>query len=458
MAEIFYDHRPELAGLELPYSLEAEQSVLGAVLLDSSCLSAVLDSLRPGAFYRQEHMRLFEIMLRLFTTGQPVDFVTVLEAACREDVFPSEAEAKIYLAQLTQIVPSTRNVEAYANIVREKGYLRSLMGAAQEMIENSRSSGEDAHTIMDFAEQRIFDIRSERHGSKLLPIDAILLDIYDRLQRLSGEGREQYLGIPTGFGELDRLMTGLNRSDLILLAARPGMGKTSFALNIASHVAIKEGKTVAIFSLEMSREQLGMRLLSAESQVDSKKLQTGRLTPDEWNQLAKAAANISRTNLWIDDNPALTVSDMNAQCRRVKGLGLVVIDYLQLMTSAGFGQGAHNQNRTQIVSEISRFLKIMAKELNVPLVTLSQLNRASADRANKRPVLSDLRESGSIEQDADIVMGLYREGYYEPETENPNAAECIILKNRHGEVGTVDLLWQPEFTSYASLDRWHHDG
>jgi len=397
-------------------------------------------------------MRLFEIMLRLFTTGQPVDFVTVLEAACREDVFPSEAEAKIYLAQLTQIVPSTRNVEAYANIVREKGYLRSLMGAAQEMIENSRSSGEDAHTIMDFAEQRIFDIRSERHGSKLLPIDAILLDIYDRLQRLSGEGREQYLGIPTGFGELDRLMTGLNRSDLILLAARPGMGKTSFALNIASHVAIKEGKTVAIFSLEMSREQLVERVMSGDALVPGPKMRTGELSHQEWVRLAASAKELAKAPILVDDTAAITVPEMKARLRRVRDVGFVIIDYLQLMSS-----GSRNENRVQVVSEITRSLKVMAKEMNVPVLVLSQLSRQPESRSDHRPMLSDLRESGSIEQDADLVLFLYRDAYYNRDTEDQNIAECIVAKNRHGETGVVKLIWDGAHTRFASPEYYRDE-
>jgi len=450
-----YDHydRPEIAGGSLPYSLEAEQSVLGAVLVEPSCISTVLESLRPGAFYREEHSRLFEIMLRLFTTGQPVDFVTVLEGACREEIFPSEAEAKIYLTQLTQIVPSTRNVEAYANIVREKSYLRALMVAAQEIIENSRSSGEDAQTIMDAAEQRIFDIRSERHGSKLLPIDTILIDIYDRLQRLSGEDREQYLGIPTGFRELDRVMTGLNNSDLILLASRPGMGKTSFALNIAANVAIKSGKTVAIFSLEMSREQLVERIMSSDALVDGPKMRTGELSNQEWMRIAACARELAKAPILVDDTAAITVPEMKARLRRVRDVGLVIIDYLQLMST-----GSRFENRVQAVSEITRSLKIMAKEMNVPVLVLSQLSRQTESRSDRRPMLSDLRESGSIEQDADLVLFLYRDAYYNRDTEEQNVAECIVAKNRHGETGVTKLFWNGAHTRFTNLEHYRDEG
>jgi replicative DNA helicase len=432
---------------EPPYSLEAEQSVLGAVLVDPLSLSVVLDSLKPGSFYREEHARLFEIMLRLFTTARPVDFVTVLELACRENVFASEADAKVYLARLAQIVPSTRNVEAYAAIVREKSYLRALVSAAREMMENVRSSGEDAQAIMDAAEQRIFDIRADRHASRLMPVDAILIDIYDRLQRLSGDDREDYLGIPTGFGDLDRVMTGLNKSDLILLAARPGMGKTSFALNIATSVAQKAGKTVCVFSLEMSREQLVERIMSSDALVPGPRMRTGELSSQEWVRLAASARELAGMPVLVDDTAAITVPEMKARLRRVREVGLVIIDYLQLMSG-----GSRSENRVQAVSEITRSLKVMAKELNVPIIVLSQLSRSPETRADHRPMLSDLRESGSIEQDADLVMFLYREAYYNRDTGEQNVAECIVAKNRHGETGVIKLGWDGEHTRFTSLE------
>ncbi|HHY52756.1 MAG TPA: replicative DNA helicase [Clostridiales bacterium] len=446
------DRPTDLLDQALPYSLEAEQSVLGAVLVDASCLSVVLDNLRPSNFYREEHQKIFEIMLHLFTTAQPVDFVTVLEQVCRENVFPSEADAKVYLTQLVEIVPSTRNVEAYANIVREKSYLRSLISAAHEIIENSRDSGESAQTILDSAEQRIFEIRADRHSSKLLPIGDVLLDIYDRLQKLSGEDREQYLGIPTGFGMLDRVITGLNKSDLILLAARPAMGKTSFALNIATNVAMKAKKTVAIFSLEMSREQLVERILASDALVQGTRMRTGELSPEEWVRLAISSKELAKAPILIDDTASLTVPEMKARLRRVKDLGLVIIDYLQLMSGGG-----RNENRVQVVSEITRSLKVMAKELNVPVIVLSQLSRQTESRADHRPMLSDLRESGSIEQDADLVLFLYREAYYNRDSGEQNIAECIVAKNRHGETGTVKLGWDGEHTKFSGLEMYRDE-
>jgi len=446
------DRPTDLLDQALPYSLEAEQSVLGAVLVDASCLSVVLDNLRPSNFYREEHQKIFEIMLHLFTTAQPVDFVTVLEQVCRENVFPSEADAKVYLTQLVEIVPSTRNVEAYANIVREKSYLRSLISAAHEIIENSRDSGESAQTILDSAEQRIFEIRADRHSSKLLPIGDVLLDIYDRLQKLSGEDREQYLGIPTGFGMLDRVITGLNKSDLILLAARPAMGKTSFALNIATNVAMKAKKTVAIFSLEMSREQLVERILASDAMVQGTRMRTGELSPEEWVRLAISSKELAKAPILIDDTASLTVPEMKARLRRVKDLGLVIIDYLQLMNGGG-----RNDNRVQVVSEITRSLKVMAKELNVPVIVLSQLSRQTETRADHRPMLSDLRESGSIEQDADLVLFLYREAYYNRDSGEQNIAECIVAKNRHGETGTVKLGWDGEHTKFSGLEMYRDE-
>ncbi len=452
MSQQFTDHTTGLLDQALPYSLEAEQSVLGAVLVDASCLSVVLDNLRPSNFYREEHQKIFEIMLQLFTTAQPVDFVTVLEQVCRENIFPTEADAKVYLSQLVEIVPSTRNVEAYASIVREKSYLRSLIATAHEIIENSRDSGESAQTILDSAEQRIFDIRSDRHSSKLLPIGDILLDIYDRLQKLSGEDREQYLGIPTGFGMLDRMITGLNKSDLILLAARPAMGKTSFALNIATNVATKAKKTVALFSLEMSREQLVERILSSDALVQGTRMRTGELSPEEWVRLAVSSKELAKAPILVDDTASITVHEMKARLRRVKDLGLVIIDYLQLMSGGGRGE-----NRVQVVSEITRSLKVMAKELNIPVIVLSQLSRQTESRADHRPMLSDLRESGSIEQDADLVLFLYREAYYNRDSTEQNIAECIVAKNRHGETGTVKLGWDGEHTKFSGLEMYRDE-
>jgi len=443
---------PPLDLQDLPYNLEAEQSVLGAVLVDSGCIAVVLDELRPESFYRPEHAALFEIMVRLFTTAQPIDYVTVLDLARREEVFQSEADAKIYLAQLVQIVPSTGNVGAYAKIVQEKYLVRSLMLAAREIIENSRGAQEDAQLLMDSAEQKIFDIRAGRDSSKLQRIDGIILDVYDRLQRLSGDDKSEFLGIPTGFSALDRIMTGMNKSDLVLVAARPAMGKTSFALNIASNVALKARKKVAIFSLEMSKEQVVERILSSDARVQNKKMRIGEVDGDGWVRLARSANELAKSPIYIDDSAGITVGEMKARLRREKQLGVVVIDYLQLMSSPG-----RNENRVQVVSEITRSLKVMAKELNVPVVVLSQLSREVEKRQDHTPLLSDLRESGSIEQDADLVLFLHRPAYYDRDSDAHNIAHCIVAKNRHGETATVELGWDGEHTRFTGLEVFHSE-
>ncbi|RPF47787.1 replicative DNA helicase [Hydrogenoanaerobacterium saccharovorans] len=439
---------------QMPFNLEAEQSVLGAVLVDSSCIARVLEYIKPECFYKQQHVEIFGILMRMFTSGQPIDIITVLEQVKSEEVFPSEQDAKIYLTQLVQIVPSTANVESYAQIVQEKYYVRCLMTAARDIIENSRDVSYDAKTLLDTAEQRIFEIRKGRETRGLQRINEIIIDTYDHLQKLSGTDKSQHLGTPSGFTQLDNLITGLNKSDLILLAARPAMGKTSFALNIATNVA-KKSKTVAVFSLEMSKEQLVQRILSSEAKVQSHLLRTGNLATDDWTRLAEAAEILSKVPLYIDDSSGITVAEMKARLRRMKDLGLVVIDYLQLMSS-----GRRIDNRVQEVSEITRGLKILAKDLNVPVITLSQLSRGPEMRGldARRPVLSDLRESGSIEQDADLVLFLYRDEYYNKDTEDKNIAECIIAKNRHGETDSVKLAWDGQYTLFSNLELYRDEG
>lgn len=434
----------------LPYNLEAEQSVLGAVLVDAACLAVVLDEVKPESFYRPEHAGIFEIMVRLFTTAQPIDYITVLDHARREEIFASEGDAKVYLSQLVQIVPSTGNAAAYAKIVQEKYLVRSLMLAAREIIDNSRGGQEDAQLLMDSAEQKIFEIRSGRDGSKLQRIDGIILEVYDRLQRVSGEDKSQFLGVPTGFAALDRVMTGLNKSDLVLVASRPAMGKTSFALNIATNVATKANKKVAIFSLEMSKEQVVERMLSSDARVQNKKMRTGEIDGDGWVRLARSANELAKAPIYIDDSAGITVNEMKARLRRERGLGVVIIDYLQLMSSA-----TRNENRVQVVSEITRSLKVMAKELDVPVVVLSQLSREVEKRQDHTPMLSDLRESGSIEQDADLVMFLHRPAYYDRDSEAQNVAQCIVAKNRHGETATIELGWDGEHTKFTGLEVFH---
>jgi len=442
----------ELLHRVMPHSLEAEQAVLGAMLIDSRCVPEVITMLKPADFYLETNRNIFDTVLAMLNYSQAIDPVTVLEQM-RNSGGATESTAR-YLVELMNITPTATNVREYASIVADRALLRAVAETSGEITDLVHTGGGTADEVLEVAERRIFALREDRTAGGLEPVSRVLVQAYAKIQEAAN--RDSHIpGTSTGLPDVDRAIMGLNDSDLIFIASRPGMGKTSIALNMALSAAKSSGKAIAIFSLEMGREQLAMRLLSSESYVDSKKLLTGRLSQEEWRKLGAAASSISKTNIYIDDNPTLTVSDMNAQCRRISNLGLIVIDYLQLMTSAGSNIGSANANRQQVVSEISRFLKIMAKELNVPVICLSQLNRASADRANKRPMLSDLRESGSIEQDADIVMGLYRDGYYNPETENPNAAECIIMKNRHGEVGTVDLLWLPEYTTYTSLERRH---
>ncbi len=446
------------SALNLPFSPEAEQSVLGAVLLDSSCLDRVAQILpRPDYFYQTNNSLIYSTMLEMFTVGQPVDFVTVLEKLKEAESF-DEANGKTYLLQLAQLVPSISNVESYANIVRDKYDIRTLITTARDIVEEASTGAADASTLLDSAEQRIFDIRRGKNMQGLQRIDEIIVQTFDRLDRLNSPDADLYKGVPSGIKELDDTITGLNRSDFILLGARPGMGKTSFALNIARHAAVKANKRVAFFSLEMSKEQLASRLLSTEAMVSGTKLRTGKLSDDEWIHIIEAGDILSKTQMYFDDNPSITVPEMKAKLRRLKDVDLVVVDYLQLMNSSG-----RIDNRVQEISQITRNMKIMAKELNVPVLTLSQLARDSEKRTNHRPVLSDLRDSGSIEQDADIVLFLYREDYYQ-DSETPgengdkNSGECIIAKNRHGETKTIPLHWQGEFMRFTAQEVVRSEG
>lgn len=445
-------------GLNLPYSPEAEQSVLGAVLLDSSCLDRIAEILpRAEYFHLANHRMIYDAMLEMFTLGQPVDFVTVLDKLKQNPAF-DQVNGKTYLLQLAQIVPSVSNVETYAGIVRDKYDIRTLITTARDILEEASEGGDDAATLLDSAEQRIFDIRRGKNMQGLQRINEVIIETFDRLDLLNSPDSDQFKSISTGIRDLDETITGLNRSDLILLAARPGMGKTSLALNIALNVGKNSGKTVAMFSLEMSKEQLALRLLSSEALVESNRLLTGELRESDWMKVAEAAGVLSRADIRLDDNPLLTVSDMNAKCRRLDNLGLVVIDYLQLMSSAGGSMKHSGESRQQAVSDISRMLKIMAKELQVPVLCLSQLSRANEKRDDKRPMLSDLRESGAIEQDADIVLFIFREDYYSPDSDKRNIAELIVAKNRHGETGKVELKWMPEFTTFDTLEKRFGEG
>ncbi len=441
----------ELDNLALPHSVEAEQAVLGSMLLDERCVPDVIARLSPDDFYLRQNRELYQVLYGMFNRFETIDPVTVLDRMKQAGVYDENASLP-YLSQLMEITPTAANVLEYADIVADKALLRRVGETAGELEEMVRKESGTAQQILEAAEQRIYAIRQGKSSWEMAHIATVLGQVWDTIKERQSSG-EEFPGISTGLIDLDRRISGLNNSDLIILAARPGMGKTSLALNIALEAGKRAGKAVAVFSLEMSREQLGMRLISMESLIDNKKLLTGRLSgEEEWTRAAMAVATLSQANIYIDDDATLSVADMNAKCRRVKNLGLVVVDYLQLMTSAGGPQRA-NDNRQQIVSDMSRSLKLMAKELNVPVLCLSQLSRANESRSagQRRPMLSDLRESGSIEQDADIVMFIYRESYYENDTENPNVAECIVAKNRHGETGTVLLEWRPEFTTFRNL-------
>ena len=420
------------------------------MLIDPRCVSEVIDKLRTDDFYIRQNKEIYETIYSMFNYSLTIDPVTVLENM-KQNGYYDENQSRGYILQLMDTTPTAANVGEYIEIIKDKTLLRRVAEAAGEltaMIQEGTSTGQD---ILEAAEQRIYAIRQGRAARGLVPISDVIIDVYDRLEELAAS-ENAIPGMSTGLRDLDRAISGLNNTDLILLAARPGMGKTSMALNVLLDAGKKSGKKVAFFSLEMSREQLALRLISSECFVDNKKLVTGKLSDEDWESVAAAADSLNRSTIYIDDDSSVTVADINAKCRRVENLGLIVIDYLQLMQSAGGKSNNRGENRQQVVSDISRSLKIMAKELNVPVLCLSQLSRANESRNDKRPMLSDLRESGAIEQDADIVLFLYREGYYNKDTENPNLAECIIAKNRHGETGTVELQWTPEFTTFTDME------
>ena len=451
-------------GVSLPYNMQAEQSVLGAALLQPDVIPELVETLRPEMFYARQNGEICSEMVRLFTAGQTVDFVTLLDAVSTGGVFESTDAAKIYLTGLAETVPSISNVKAYAKIVEEKYLVRQLMGAAKDILEKSGEES-DADLLLESAEQKIYEIRSGRDQSSLTSISSVIIETLVNLQKISGPDRDKYAGVPTGFTYLDTMLSGgLGRSDLIILAARPGMGKTSFALNIATNVAKKQRVPVAIFSLEMTKDQLTSRILSAEAGIESQAFRTGALSGADWEDLAQASEMLHNAPIYMDDTSGITIPEVKAKVRRINqdptrpSIGLIVIDYLQLMTS-----GRRTENRVQEISDITRNLKIMAKELNVPVVALSQLSRAAektSGRSDHRPQLSDLRDSGSIEQDADIVLFLYREAYYASTgggdmEVDANTAECIVAKNRHGEVGKVDLGWDGAHTRFMNLDYSH---
>lgn len=438
-------------GERLPYSADAEQIVLGSVIVDSECMSSVAQIIpKPEYFYLDKHRTIYTAMLDLYIDGKAINFVTLLQEMKKYKGF-NEAEDKAYLVSLGQAAISTSSVEVYARIVRENFDVRSLILASRKTIEESVEGTMAADALIDMAEQRIFDIRQGKSIQGLQHISEVIQETYNRLDKLNAADNDEMKPLSTGISGIDKYITGLNRSDLILLAARPGMGKTSFALNIARAVAASQRKKVAFFSLEMSKEQLASRLLSTEGMIPSQKIKTGKLNDDEWSRLIAAGDVLSNCPLYLDDTPSITVPAMKAKIRRLKDVSLVIIDYLQLMQS-----GKRIENRVQEISDITRNLKILAKELDVPVITLSQLSRASEQRTDHKPQLSDLRDSGSIEQDADIVLFLYREDYYNDQSKTPdentdkNSGECIIAKNRHGEMGSVALHWRGEFMRFTA--------
>ncbi len=430
---------------ELPNSIEAEQTVLGALLISPDLLSVTFEYIKAESFYSKKHKVLYEIIVKMFAGGARPDLITVLNEAVSEGIFESAAEGKEYLLTIMNLVPSTGNISSYCKIVADKALLRSLILVSSEITDIAYTSQEDASAALETAEQKIFDLRQGRQSQSLTKIDEVVVQAFDKLQKLNGPDRELYLGAKSGFSDLDSIISGLNPSDLLIIAARPGMGKTSFALNIATNVCERVQKQAVIFSLEMSNEQLVTRMLSSEARVASQDLRSGHISNEDWKLLAEGAELLSKMQIFLDDTPGITVGQMKAKLRRLKDVGLVIIDYLQLMSA-----GRAIDSRVTEISEITRQLKLMAKELNVPVITLSQLARGPESRTDHRPLLSDLRDSGSIEQDADIVMFLYRDAYYNKESPEQNKSECIVAKNRHGETGTVPLTWDGQFTRFSN--------
>lgn len=442
----------ELMSMSTPHSVEAEQAVLGSMLINSRCVAEVMEVLVPGDFYIGQNRDIYDAIHGMFTMSQRIDPVTILDRMRADGTYDDKA-SRPYMMQLMEITPTSANVMEYASIVKEMSTKRKLLDAVESIAKQIREGCDGS--ILELAEQKIYGIRQGEDNSGLVHVSHAMQEVYTRLEEASQNGGS-VPGLSTGLSDLDHAIAGLNNSDLIYLAARPGMGKTSLALNMLLHAGKFSGKNVAIFSLEMSREQLAMRLLSNEAFIDNKKLVLGDLDDKDWGEIALANSSICRTNIYIADNPMITVADMLAKCRRLDNLGLVVIDYLQLMQSADGRRSS--ENRQQVISDISRSLKIMAKELNVPVLCLSQLSRACEIRSDKRPMLSDLRESGSIEQDADIVLFIYRDDYYNQDSAYPNLAELIVAKNRHGETGRINVQWIPEYTTFAGIDRTHTEG
>ncbi len=433
----------------LPHSIEAEQAVIGAMLMDKEAIVAASEMISREDFYQVSQGIIFESMTELFNEGKPVDPVTLQERLKEKDV-PEEVSSMKYLGELAMAVPTSVNVSSYARIVYEKSMMRKLIKINEEIANTCYVGAEPVDVIMESTEKRIFELLQNRNTGDYVPIKEIVLNALDRIE-MASKSKGTVTGIPTGFSDLDYKLSGLQPSDLILVAARPSMGKTAFVLNIAQHVAFKQDKSVAIFSLEMSKEQLVNRLFSLESHVDAQSLRTGNLKDADWEKLIESAGIIGKSHLIIDDTPGISVTELRSKCRKYKleqDLKLIIIDYLQLMSGS---LGKRSDSRQQEISEISRSLKAIARELNVPVIALSQLSRAVEQRPDHRPMLSDLRESGAIEQDADVVMFIYRDDYYNKDTDTPNQAEINIAKQRNGPIGVVNLAWIPNYTKFANL-------
>ncbi|MCJ7691446.1 MAG: replicative DNA helicase [Clostridiaceae bacterium] len=436
----------------LPYNLEAEQSIIGSMLIDKTAISRAVEILNTEDFYRDSHKVIFNAIFELYQKDTPIDMITLLEHLRSSEKL--EASGGItYISEISNSVPSTANLSSYIKIVDDKSILRKLIRASTEIMENCYNKQDNVEAVMDLAEQKVFNIAERKNSSELEPMNTVLERGFLEIERIFNNKGET-TGISSGFPELDDKTAGFQKGDMILIAARPSMGKTTFALNLAEYAALRGGKSIAIFSLEMSKEQLSYKLLCSEANVDMSKLRHGALEDRDWENIAKASGPLAAAKIFIDDTAGTSVMDMRSKCRKLKmehGIDMIVIDYLQLMS------GSNTESRQQEVSEISRSIKALAKEMECPVIALSQLSRAPEQRADHRPMLSDLRESGSIEQDADVVMFLYRDEYYDAETEDKNIAELIIAKQRNGPIGTVKLAWIGQFSKFAKLDVIYRD-
>jgi len=437
-----------------PHNMEAEQAVLGAIFLEPESLTVASEILLPDDFYRSAHQKIYAVILKLSDEGKAVDLITVTEELAASKQL-EEIGGVSYLSDLAGSVPTAANIEYYARIVEEKSLLRRLIRTATNIAQDGYSREDEVNELLSEAEKRIMEVSQRKNSGTFHNIKDVLVRTYDNIELLHNR-KGDVTGIPTGFSELDRMTAGFQRNDLIIVAARPSVGKTAFALNIAQNVATKTDENVAIFSLEMGAEQLVMRMLCAEGNIDAQRLRTGSLTDEDWRKLTMAMGSLSNSGIFIDDTPGIRISEIRSKCRRLKqehGLGMILIDYLQLIQ----GSGRSSENRQQEVSEISRSLKALARELEVPVIALSQLSRGVEQRQDKRPMMSDIRESGSIEQDADIVAFLYRDDYYNKETENKNIIEIIIAKQRNGPVGTVQLAFIKEYNKFVNIERRFDD-